>query len=246
MTSSACRPGWRYSPPPFSKCFCCVSCISGFTISLRSVCGLHRALRATRRALRATRLALTANRLHPASFSIPACGAPGEQRSLSARMRAPVSTHACAHATRVPAEPNRARTPAEPPDPTTLQFRPRHRKVLLGLKTTDLRACHGSRTLATDIGWGSATAGSQERTEQQEHNAAQIGLCAPPLHRHALSQRACSRTGQRLRPPAHAQYPNARRETSLSAPRRRRSGAHAPGFSLTCPRRCGCCYGLWQ
>jgi len=137
MTSSACRPGWRYSPPPFSKCFCCVSCISGFTISLRSVCGLHRALRATRRALRATRLALTANRLHPASFSIPACGAPGEQRSLSARMRAPVSTHACAHATRAPAEPNRARTPAEPPDPTTLQFLPswpRHRKVLLGLK----------------------------------------------------------------------------------------------------------------
>jgi hypothetical protein len=156
MTSSACRPGWRYSPPPFSKCFCCVSCISGFTISLRSVCGLHRALRATRRALRATRLALTANRLHPASFSIPACGAPGEQRSLSARMRAPVSTHACAHATRAPAEPNRARTPAEPPDHTTFTVPPLlapPSKGFVRFKTTDLRACHGSRTLATATGW---------------------------------------------------------------------------------------------
>jgi hypothetical protein len=98
-TSSAGRPGWRYSPPPFSKCFCCVSCIFRF----------HE-LAPVRLQAPGSRRALTANRLHPASLRIPACGAPGEQRSLSARMRAPVSTHACAHATRAPADPNGART----------------------------------------------------------------------------------------------------------------------------------------
>jgi hypothetical protein len=127
-----------------------------------------------------------------------------------------------------------------------LRSSPAIEKVLLGLKTTSLplprqHLCHCVRSWVPRL----------QEARSAPSRAARAQCCSNRSLR-APAASACPVAESVLAhwpapaPPAHVRYPLARRETCLSAPRCGRSGAHVPGFSLTCPRCCGCCYGLWQ